>query len=162
MPTRPGGSGRAVQVLAWVMHTPRRAAVVAGAVAALVLLITVSVLGLATRGDGQAARRGTGAADRSSCSAVTTGFATAFFTDPSASGWSENVAQWVDPALRDPVASIDAADVPAGDVTFESLDEQSGACDAFFTVAPNNLRVRVEASTTAGDGQWFVTGWGTP
>ena len=167
MPTYRGGSsgpagGRLVQALAWAMHSPRRAATVAAAVTVVVVVVTVTVLGLATRGAGEAARPGTPAADRSSCRTVTTGFATAFFTDPTASGWREEVARWVDPALRDPVENIDPSDVPAGTVTFESVDEQSGACDAFFTVTPANLRVRVEASTVAGDGQWYVTGWGTP
>ena len=163
MPTRPGSSrGRGVQALAWAMHTPRRAAIVAAAVLVGVLVVTVVVLGVATRESGEAARPGTPAVDRSGCRAVTSGFATAFFTDPGAQRWADDVAQWVDPPLRDPVAGIDPSEVPAGAVTFESLDEQSGACDAWFTVAPAGLRVRVEASTSAGDGQWYVTGWGSP
>lgn len=162
MQTHPSGRGRFVRTLAWAMHTPRRAALVAVGMTVTVLIVTIAVLALATRGGGQAARPGAAAVDRSSCSAVTTGFATDFFTDPSASGWTEKVARWVDPPLRDPVTSIDPADVPGGAVTPQRVDEQSGACDAFFTVAPGNLQVRVEASTTAADGQWYVTGWGTP
>lgn len=171
MPTHGARGGRSVQALAWVMHTPRRAAAVAIAITVAVLVVTVTVLGLATRGDGQAARPGAPAVDRSSCRAVTSGFATDFFTGPAAAGWHDRVARWVDPTLRDPVANIDPDGVPAGTVTFEDIDEQSGACDAFVTVAPGGLRVRIEASTTpaasAGadpddDGQWYVIGWGTP
>ncbi len=152
-------NGRAVRVLAWIMHTPRRAATVAILAVAAVLAATLSVIGLAARAGKDP---GAPAADRSSCRAVTEGFARSFFTDPAAAGWEDRIAQWVDPSLRDGVASIDPDGVPAGAVTVEKIDEQPGACDAYFTVGAQNMRVRVEASTTAGDGQWYVTAWGTP
>lgn len=160
MPKGPARSqGRVVQVLAWALNSPRRAVVALSAivlVTLLLLVLMIATVGNRTTTPGAAS----GDTDRSSCRSVTTGFANAFFATAHDDTWAAGVAPWVDPSLADTLADIDPADVPNGMPALQQVDEEGGACDAWFSVTPTGTRIHVEASTPAGDGIWYVTAWG--
>lgn len=151
--------GRAVQVLAWALNSPRRAVIAAGAIALVGLLLLVMAIGAVT-GRGGAPAATDGKVDRSSCRSVTTGFAQAFFATAHDDGWAGRVTPWVDPSLVDTVGDIDPDEVPNGVPSLQRSDEEGAACDAWFVLGPTGSRIHVEASTPAGDGVWYVTAWG--
>lgn len=151
--------GRLVQVLTWVLHSPKRAGLVFGAVALAALLLTVMLIAAVTGTGGPTPAEEAQHGQQNSCRATTEGFARAFFASPRDAAWAERVSAWVEPSLAPTVADIDVEEVPQGMPTLADVNEEAGACDAWFTVNPEGTRVRVEASTPAGDGVWYVTAW---
>ncbi|MBO3131577.1 hypothetical protein [Dermatophilus congolensis] len=97
--------------------------------------------------------------DLSSCQVVANGFAQDFFAAPKDKQWASRVGKWVDPQLSDAVSDIDPSRVPSGTPNQVNHHDEAASCDVVFDVKPANVRVRVEASTPAGDGLWYVTAW---
>ncbi|STD10807.1 Uncharacterised protein [Dermatophilus congolensis] len=160
MPAHPmHRSARVVSVLAWMLNSPRRAAVVVITVGVVSLTLLVGLITAVTGKANDPATAKESGFDRSSCQIVASGFAHDFFVAPKDKQWASRVGRWIDPQLSDAVSDIDPSRVPSGTPNQVNHHDETASCDVVFDVKPANVRVRVEASTPAGDGLWYVTAW---
>lgn len=140
------------RILTWISWSPRRAALIAAAVLAVVLVAVP--LSCSRRGEtadaGPAGGVGT-------CGQAAEAWATVF---ASAGGsdeqWRANLAALTAPQARDLIGSIPRDAVPTGAVTGVQWTAQPGSCDATATIGGGQRIALVLAPESS---RWLVTEW---